>query len=100
MCNASGSTEALPSLHYPGSAGPGDCGQTSRADFCSDVGNLGICPRMVRKQTQPNHHRRLDTTLCTFMPGPGDHFDFVRMPVHSGMTANYSLTTQSEEEPG
>jgi hypothetical protein len=40
-----------------------------------------------------------DTTLFTFMPGPGDHFDFVRIPVHTGMTANDLLTTQSEEDP-
>jgi hypothetical protein len=41
----------------------------------------------------------LDTTLCTLMPGPGDHFDFVRMPAHTGVIANGLLTTQSEEDP-
>jgi hypothetical protein len=41
----------------------------------------------------------LDTMLCTLMPGPGDHFDFVRMPAHSGVTTNDLLTTQSEEDP-
>jgi hypothetical protein len=41
----------------------------------------------------------LDTTLCTLMPGPGDHFDFVRMPAHTGVVANGLFTTQSEEDP-
>lgn len=41
----------------------------------------------------------LDTTLCTLMPGPSDHFDLVRIPVRTGMTANDLLTTQSEEDP-
>jgi hypothetical protein len=40
----------------------------------------------------------LDTTLCTLMPGPGDHFDFVSMPAHSAVTTNDLLTTQSEED--
>jgi hypothetical protein len=33
------------------------------------------------------------------MPGPGDHFDFVRMPAHTGVIANGLLTTQSDEDP-
>ncbi|OCJ23844.1 hypothetical protein A6U89_31785 [Agrobacterium sp. B133/95] len=41
----------------------------------------------------------LNTTLCTLIPGPGDHFDFVRMPAHSRVIANGLLTTQSEEDP-
>jgi hypothetical protein len=41
----------------------------------------------------------LNTTLCTLIPGPGDHFDFVRMPGHTGAIANGLLTTQSEEDP-
>jgi len=41
----------------------------------------------------------LDTTLCTLTPGPGDHFDLVRMPAHSAVTTNDLLTTQSEEDP-
>jgi len=57
-CNASGSTEALPSLHCLGSAGPEDCGTTSRADVRSVSCNLDKCPRMVRKPTQPSHRRR------------------------------------------
>jgi len=35
----------------------------------------------------------------TFTPGPGDHFDFVRIPVGSKCDAYDLLTTQSEEEP-
>jgi hypothetical protein len=58
MCNANGSTEALPSLPCLGPAGPEDCGTTSHADFCFGFGNLGMCQRMARKQTQPNHRRR------------------------------------------
>jgi hypothetical protein len=42
----------------------------------------------------------LDMTLCTLMPGPGDHIDFVCMPAHTNVIANDLLTTQSEEDPG
>lgn len=50
-------------------------------------------------QAETTQSPSLDTTLFTLMPGPGDHFDFVRIPVHIGMTDNDLLTTQSEEEP-
>jgi len=33
------------------------------------------------------------------MPGPGDHFDLVRMAAHSAVTTNDLLTTQIEEDP-
>jgi hypothetical protein len=38
--------------------------------------------------------------LCTLMPGPGDHFDFVLMPANSEVPANDLLTIKSEEDPG
>jgi len=41
----------------------------------------------------------LNTTLCTLTPGPGEHFDLVRMPAHSAVITNDLLTTQSEEDP-
>jgi hypothetical protein len=41
----------------------------------------------------------LNTTLCTFMPGPGDRFDFVGMPADSSVTAIGLLTTQNKEDP-
>jgi hypothetical protein len=41
----------------------------------------------------------LVATLCTLMPGPGDHFDFVLMPANSEVSANDLLTTQSEADP-
>jgi hypothetical protein len=33
-------------------------------------------------------------------PGPGDHFNFVRIPADSNRGANTLLTTEIEEEPG
>jgi hypothetical protein len=33
------------------------------------------------------------------MPGPGDHFDLVRMPAHSAVVINDLLTTPIEEDP-
>jgi hypothetical protein len=52
---------------------------------------------MARKQTTQSPS--LDTTLVTLVPGPGDHFDFVPVPVYTGMTDNDLFTTQSEEDP-
>jgi hypothetical protein len=53
---------------------------------------------MVRKQTQPTaflaeyHVLHLDART-------GRHFDFGRMPAHSGVTTSDLLTTQSEQDP-
>ena len=30
----------------------------------------------------------LNAAFCTLIPGPGDHFDFVRMPANTGIVAN------------
>jgi len=58
MHNANGSTEALALLLCLGSVDPEDCDMTSHADWCYNVGNLGMYPRMRREQRRPNHPPR------------------------------------------